>query len=125
MVRRAGENIACSEVESVAAGHDQVQMCAVTPVPDPILGEEVKIHVELVSGVEPSAEVALSIVDFISAHIAQFKVPRYVEFVDEFPLTPSERVAKPQLMARKLDQRQGSYRVENGRADLWDETDVK
>ena len=109
MIRRAGENIACFEVESVASQHDSIESCAVTAIPDRLLGEEVKIFVKLIENADANLETARSVVEFISQRIAAFKVPRYVEFVDDFPLTPSERISKPKLLKRKIDQRSGVY----------------
>jgi acyl-CoA synthetase (AMP-forming)/AMP-acid ligase II len=49
-------------------------------------------------------ETARSILDDAAVQLARFKVPRYVEFVADFPRTPSERVAKPALKARARQQ---------------------
>jgi crotonobetaine/carnitine-CoA ligase len=90
MIRRSGENIAAREVEDVLLGHPAVQLVAVTSVPDDLRGEEVKAHV--VAAAEP-AELAAYCTD----RLASFKVPRYWEFRDDLPRTPSERVAKHRL----------------------------
>lgn len=103
MVRRGGENVACSEVERVLDQHADVVMSAVAGVPDEVLGEEVKAYVQLAAGVEPSAATAAEVAAFAGSRLARFKVPRRVEFVDDFPLTPSARVAKPTLQARPVN----------------------
>lgn len=97
MIRRAGENIAASEVEAALQQHPAVVLAACVAVPDPIRNEEVKVFVV------GSEDVALDdLVDHLAARLARFKIPRYWAFVDALPMTPSERVAKPQL-SRAVD----------------------
>ncbi len=92
MIRRSGENIAAHEVEEVLLSHPAVSLAAVVGVPDEIRGEEVKAFVVgAVSEVELAA--------YCAERLASFKVPRYWEFRDDLPRTPSERVAK-QLLDR-------------------------
>lgn len=104
MVRRGGENVSCAEVESVIVGHPDVQSCAVLGVTDELFGEEVKVFVQPRPGSAPSAE---EILVYARARLAKFKVPRYVQFVDRFPMTPSERVAKHEL--RRLFPDEGDH----------------
>ncbi|MFN8581335.1 MAG: AMP-binding protein [Gemmatimonadaceae bacterium] len=107
MIRRSGENISAAEVEGVLAQHPAVRAAAVVPVPDELRGEEVKAYIQLQP--EYAATEPLEIVDFVRRHLAQFKVPRFVEFVDDFPRTPSERIAKHVLVAAKPNLRTGSF----------------
>ena len=94
MIRRAGENVAAAEVEAVLVRHPAVAAAAVVGVPDATRGEEVKAFV-----IRSSADVtAQEIHDFAASHLAGFKAPRYIEFVDGFPMTSSERVAKHLLV---------------------------
>ncbi|RBQ19404.1 AMP-dependent synthetase [Spongiactinospora rosea] len=95
MIRRSGENIAAAEVEAVLVRHPAVRAAAVVAVPDAVRGEEVKAFVQAGQDTDP-AELA----GFVRERLAAFKVPRYVEFVEEFPLTPSARVAKHLLRTR-------------------------
>jgi carnitine-CoA ligase len=92
MIRRSGENIAAYEVEEVLLSHPAVTLAAVVGVPDEIRGEEVKAFVV---GAVGEAELA----EYCAERLASFKVPRYWEFREELPMTPSERVAK-QLLDR-------------------------
>ncbi|WP_456697016.1 class I adenylate-forming enzyme family protein [Aeromicrobium sp. P5_D10] len=101
MVRRGGENVSCAEVERALEQHDAVLATAVVPVPDELFGEEVKAFIRLIPGIEPTADTAAEILDDVRTRLARFKVPRFVEFVDEFPMTPSERIAKAKLQARQ------------------------
>lgn len=109
MIRRGGENISAVEVEGVIAEHPAVQAAAVVPVPDELRGEEVKAFVQCRPGasVDPAALVA-----FVRERLAAFKVPRFVEFVDEFPRTPSERVEKHKLA--RDDPRRGAWDAATG-----------
>lgn len=92
MIRRGGENIAASEVEAVLQQHPAVLLAACIAVPDPIRNEEVKVFVVR------SEKVALEeLVSHLESRLARFKIPRYWSFVEDLPMTPSERVAKPQL----------------------------
>ncbi|MBW1595589.1 AMP-binding protein [Streptomyces sp. JJ38] len=100
MVRRGGENIASAEVEAVLERDDAVVASAVVAEPDEMLGEEVKAFVQLAAGVPADRTTAARIIDRAGRQLARFKVPRYVEFVADFPRTPSERVSKPALKER-------------------------
>ncbi|MBI4932728.1 MAG: AMP-binding protein [Actinobacteria bacterium] len=94
MIRRAGENVAAAEVEAVMVLHPGVVAVAVVGVPDRARGEEVKAFVQCgPNRPEPSA-----LHQFAADRLAAFKVPRYIEYVDSFPMTSSERIAKHQLV---------------------------
>ncbi|MEV4091654.1 AMP-binding protein [Streptosporangium saharense] len=89
MIRRGGENVAAAEVEAVLTRHPAVRAVAVVAVPDELRGEEVKAFVQVAVPVTPG-----ELVEFVRGRLAGFKVPRFVEYVEEFPMTPSERIAK-------------------------------
>ncbi len=105
-IRRAGENIAAAEVESVLLEHPAVQAAAVVAVPDELRGQEVKAYIVVRPGYEKDP---LKILEYARQQLAYFKVPRYIEFVDDMPRTASERVEKHRLVAIKPDLRSGSY----------------
>ncbi len=109
MVRRTGENISCTEVESVLVDHDSVAVAAVVPVPDELRGEEVKAYILLREGIAAADVDPEEIVEFAKQRLAQFKIPRFIEFVDKLPRTPSERVEKHKLIEAKPDLRLDSY----------------
>jgi crotonobetaine/carnitine-CoA ligase len=106
MVRRSGENISAVEVEGVLCEHPAVRAAAVVPVPDELRGEEVKAFIQLQPGENADPQ---DIVDFAGSKLAAFKVPRFIEFVDRFNMTPSERIIKRDLLENREDQRQGAY----------------
>jgi crotonobetaine/carnitine-CoA ligase len=98
VIRRAGENIAAAEVETVLRSHPGVLEVAVVPVPDDLLGEEVKVHVLLGNGQSPESVPPGELVAFSAERLARYKVPRYVEYrVEDFDRTPSMRVKKETL----------------------------
>ncbi|WP_262380008.1 AMP-binding protein [Nonomuraea sp. PA05] len=105
MVRRGGENISCAEVERVLAEHPAVLSAALVPVPDELWGEVPKAFIQLRPGHAATEETAMSVVGHARSRLARFKIPAYVEFVEEFALTPSARVEKRHLLAPGRDQR--------------------
>lgn len=100
MVRRGGENISAAEVENIANSHPGVVSSAVVGVPDELWGEEIKIFILTKPGSPKSGAQAQMVGDYIRQHLARFKAPRYVEFVESFPMTPSERISKPNIPDR-------------------------
>ncbi|MFM9134947.1 MAG: GNAT family N-acetyltransferase [bacterium] len=97
VVRRSGENVAAREVEDALLAHPAVRLAAVVGVPDEVRGEEVKAYVVLSDARDASAA-APDLRDHCAARIAAFKVPRYWEVRQDLPRTPSERVAKQQVV---------------------------
>jgi crotonobetaine/carnitine-CoA ligase len=92
--------------------HPKIMDAAVIPVPDKIRGEEVKAYIVL----KPSETAAYEeIAKFCEQNMAVFKVPRYFEFRDSLPKTPSERVQKKKLIEEKADLTLGCFdRLEEG-----------
>lgn len=97
MIRRGGENISAAEVEAVLETHPDVVIAACVPVPDSLREEEVKAYILLRDHeTDPAAKVS-ELLSFSREKLARFKVPRYWEFRDSLPMTPSERVKKNEL----------------------------
>jgi len=109
MIRRAGENIAAAEVEAVLCDHPAVRAAACISVPDEDRGEEVKAYVQLRS--DPSSRDVSpdELAEFARGRLAAFKVPRYIQFVESFPMTPSERIAKARLLETQENATAGAY----------------
>ena len=82
MIKSAAENIYPIEVERCIATHPDVAECAVIGIPDPKWVQSVKAIVVPRDGAEISAD---SVIEHCRAHIASYKKPRTVEFVDELP----------------------------------------
>jgi fatty-acyl-CoA synthase len=91
MIIRGGENIYPREIEEFLHTHPDIQDVQVIGVPDERYGEVVCAWVILHSGAELDED---AIADFCRGTIAHFKVPRYVRFVDSFPVTVTGKVQK-------------------------------
>jgi crotonobetaine/carnitine-CoA ligase len=106
IIRRGGENISAASVEQVLMDHPQILDAAVVAVPDTIRGEEVKAYVVPISGEQVTPQ---EVIHYCEQNMAVFKVPRYLEFRDSLPKTPSERVQKQKLLLEKQDLTEGCY----------------
>ncbi len=93
-MRRRGENISSFEVEQVVNSHPKVLECAVFAVPSELGEDDVKAAVVLKRGEKLAPEELLS---FCNDRMAYFAVPRYVEFRESLPKTPTSRVEKYKL----------------------------
>jgi crotonobetaine/carnitine-CoA ligase len=114
MIRRSSENIPAREVESVLRGIPEVADVAVVPVPDELRKEEVKAYVILQPGLTREQVPPERILEHARRYLAAFKVPRYLEYREEFPRTPSGKVRKQVLTGEKPDLRAQSWdRVDN------------
>ena len=91
MVIRGGENISCGEIEDFLLLHPAVESAQVVGVPDEKYGEELCACIKLKQNASVNGD---ELRDFCRGKISHFKVPRYVRFVDEFPLTASGKVQK-------------------------------
>ena len=116
MVRRAGENISAREVEMVIEELPGVAACAIIPAPDDVYGEVVKALVQRTDDGVSEADVVRQ----VAGELAPFKVPRYVEFVDSFPRTPSERIQRVELADEEAERDDHGWDREANLPD-WDE----
>jgi len=91
MIIRGGENIYPREIEDFLFTHPQVAAVAVFGVPDEYYGEEIMAWVQLHEGAQLSEQ---ALRDFCKGNIAHFKIPKYVWFVDEFPMTVTGKLQK-------------------------------
>ena len=94
VIRRRGENLAPTEVEAVLLDHPCVSEAAVIGVPSELMEEEIKAYVSFEQGAAVSF---LELRNFAAERLAPFKVPRYFEAVEQFPRTPTGRIAKHEL----------------------------
>ena len=107
MIIRGGENISPREIEEFLYRHPAVFDVAVVGVPDAKYGEAVCACIRLRAGMTASED---EIREFCRNQIAHYKVPRYVRFVEEFPMTVTEKVQK--FMIRDAMQRELNLRGE-------------
>jgi fatty-acyl-CoA synthase len=101
MVIRGGENIYPREVEEFLYQHPKVQDVQCVGVPDDKYGEELCACVVLRQGVSASEE---EIREFCRGQIAHYKIPRYVRFVEGFPMTITGKIQKYILRQRIADE---------------------
>jgi fatty-acyl-CoA synthase len=91
MVIRGGENVYPREIEEFLYRHPKIQDVQVIGVPDDRYGEEICAWVRLRPGMSANEE---EIRAFCRDQIAHYKVPRYIKFVDEFPMTVTGKIQK-------------------------------
>ncbi|WNF37656.1 AMP-binding protein [Bacillaceae bacterium IKA-2] len=91
MIIRGGENIYPREIEEFLYHHPKVLDVQVVGIPDEKLGEDVAAWIQLKEGETATAE---EIREFCLGKIARYKVPRYIGFCDEFPMTASGKIQK-------------------------------
>jgi fatty-acyl-CoA synthase len=99
LVIRGGENVYPREVEEFLYGHANVQAVQVCGVPDARFGEEVCAWIQLKPGATATEE---DILAFCRGQIAHYKIPRYIRFVDEFPMTITGKVQKFVMRERMM-----------------------
>jgi len=97
MIRRRGENLSATEVEKVLEENPLVIEAAVIGVPSEFTDEDVKAFIV---SANTSESAALDLHQWCTERLTRFKVPRYWEFVDDLPHTPTNRVAKHSLPPR-------------------------
>jgi fatty-acyl-CoA synthase len=91
MVIRGGENVYPREIEEFLYSHPKIQDVQVIGVPDPRYGEEICAWIKLHGGQSATPE---EIREFCKGQIAHYKIPRYIEFVPEFPMTITGKIQK-------------------------------
>jgi acyl-CoA synthetase (AMP-forming)/AMP-acid ligase II len=94
MINRGGEKIYSLEVENTISSLGKVLEVAVVAVPDKVMGEAVKAAVVLKQGEDATEE---EVKAFCAEHLADFKVPKYVAFMESLPRNPAGKVIKDRL----------------------------
>jgi fatty-acyl-CoA synthase len=97
MIKPGGFNVATQEIEVFLKTYPGVKEAVVVGVPDARLGEVAYAYVEVRAGTQVKGE---ALQRYCKEHIAGYKVPRYVEFVDTWPLTGSQKIRKLELKDR-------------------------
>jgi fatty-acyl-CoA synthase len=101
MVIRGGENVYPREIEEFLYTHPDVADVQVVGVPDARYGEELMAWIVPRAGAELDRE---AIAEFCQGKIAHFKIPRYVQTLDEFPMTVTGKVQKFKLRERAIEE---------------------
>ncbi len=104
MIIRGGENIYPREIDDLLYTHPAVAHAAVIGVPDDLYGEEVAAFIVLKTETRTAGSVpeeprvtAQDIIDFCKQHLADFKCPKTVHFVDDIPKGPTGKLLKREL----------------------------
>ena len=91
MIVRGGENVYPVEIEDFLMAHEGIEAVQVTGVPDPKYGEEIIAWISLKEGKDISEE---DIKEYCKGKVAHYKVPRYIRFGNDFPMTVTGKVQK-------------------------------
>ncbi|HZF37465.1 MAG TPA: AMP-binding protein, partial [Blastocatellia bacterium] len=94
IIIRGGENISPKEIEDLMRNHPAVSDVYVYAVKSEFFGEEVAAAVKLKPGATTTQE---ELRDFCQGRLARFKIPKYIRFVSEFPMTASGKIQKFKL----------------------------
>jgi fatty-acyl-CoA synthase len=101
MVIRGGENIYPREIEEFLYGHPAIADVQVVGVPDARFGEELCAWIRLREGAALTAD---EVRDYCRGKLAHYKVPRYVRFVDEFPMTITGKIQKYKMRDASIEE---------------------
>jgi fatty-acyl-CoA synthase len=101
MVIRGGENVYPREVEEFLYTHPDIADVQVIGVPDERYGEEICAWIKLRAGAEPLD--AERVRQFAAGKLAAYKIPRYVQIVDDFPMTVTGKVRKVEMRERSVE----------------------
>ena len=99
MIIRGGENIYPREIEEFLYTHPAIADAQVIGVPDLKYGEEIMAWVQVAEGQQLTAD---DIKEFCAGKIAHFKVPRYISFVNEFPMTVTGKIRKAEMREKSI-----------------------
>ncbi|MEM7092494.1 MAG: AMP-binding protein [Actinomycetota bacterium] len=99
MIIRGGENVYPREIEEFLYTHPKIADAQVIGVPDEKYGEEIMAWVQLVDGETATED---EVKEFCRGKIAHFKVPRYISFVNEFPMTVTGKVRKIEMREKSI-----------------------
>jgi fatty-acyl-CoA synthase len=101
MVIRGGENIYPREIEEFLYTHPDIAAIQVFGVPDAQYGEQLCAWVQLREGANLTEQ---ELVEFCKGSIAHYKVPKYIRFVDEFPMTVTGKIQKFIMRQTMIDE---------------------
>ena len=100
MIIRGGENIYPKEIEEFIYTHPKVKDVQVIGVPDEQYGEEIMACIILKDG-ETMTEAEMK--EYINAHMARHKVPKYIDFVTEFPMNAAGKILKYKMRENAVE----------------------
>jgi fatty-acyl-CoA synthase len=101
LVIRGGENVYPREIEEFLYSHPDIADVQVVGVPDAKYGEELCAWIRMREGAEPLDAPAVRA--YCEGKLAHYKVPRYVQVVDEFPMTVTGKIRKVEMRERSVE----------------------
>ncbi len=101
MIIRGGENVYPREIEEFLFSHPKIRNVQVIGVPDEKYGEEIQAWIELREGEHATEE---DIREYCKGRIAHYKIPRYVKFVTEFPMTVTGKIQKYKMRETAIEE---------------------
>jgi len=99
MIIRGGENIYPREIEEFLYTHPEITDAQVIGVPDHKFGEEIMAWIQINEGSSVTED---DVKEFCKGKIAHFKIPRYISFVNEFPMTVTGKVRKLEMREKSI-----------------------
>ncbi len=102
IIRRSGENIAAAEIEACLQAHAAVAQVAVVAVADEMRDEEVFACI-VANERQPGSELAREIFDYCFAELAYYKAPGWILFMDELPVTGTQKIQKHMIFGDGVD----------------------
>ncbi|MDO9574813.1 MAG: AMP-binding protein [Candidatus Contubernalis sp.] len=100
MIIRGGENIYPKEIEEFLYTHPLIMDVQVIGVPSRDYGEEIMAYIILKESAELTVE---EVKEFVKGHMARHKVPKYVDFINSFPMTASGKIQKYKLRDKAIE----------------------
>jgi fatty-acyl-CoA synthase len=101
MIIRGGENIYPKEIEEFLYTHPAIKDVQVIGVPSKQYGEEIMACIIPREGMEITAD---EVKEFVKAHMARHKTPKYISFMKEFPMTASGKIQKFKMREAAIDE---------------------
>lgn len=100
IIIRGGENISPKEIEDTLTKHNLIESAVVVGVPDKNMGEEIFAFVQKKQSSDLSKE---DILNYLMDNIAQYKCPKYIKFIDDFPMTSNGKIKRTVLKEIAID----------------------
>lgn len=105
MIRRSGENVAGTEVETVLCSHPAIHQIAILAVPDEKTDEEIFACVVPTSDEVANRELARNIFDYCNEQLAYYKAPGWILFMESMPVTATQKINKAKIFSPGADPR--------------------
>ena len=94
VIIRGGENISPTDIEAHLIKHSEIENAIIVGVPDETLGEEIFAFIKVKKSSTLTKE---DILNFLSGKISKYKFPKFIEFIDTFPLTSTGKIKRNSL----------------------------